>query len=855
MANADGVSAKFLESLREDNLKLLRQYLPVTAAIMLAWSLLDWVLAPAHLTAFVTLRVGACVIAASAVTIASKTASSIRAIFAAWWVFSVCWNLAIAPMLVFVAGAPAPYIAGASIAMTVAGVYPVWPARLAASNAFVQGLVLLGGLVVGGASYGNLIFGFLAFGSIAVLATVTAGLRFDARQRLFETREALTDANSQLRKIDAQKNKFFANISHELRTPLTLILAPLNELLSSLGPSPERETLAIAKRNGDRLLRLIDDLLDLAKLEAGGLRLRVRELDLAALVRQATENAGPACKARGIHLRFESKGQPPGISGDPHRLEIVFTNLIGNAIKFTPEGGRIEVSVLHSAEGVTVSVSDTGPGIPKAQLTEIFQRFRQGEGPRGEHRGGVGIGLALAKELAEVHGGRLTVESVLGQGATFRVFLPPGSAQFPEDVVERRQVQLSEHPGRRAEDRTTSVPRRLRRESDSAEARGSSAPRGRILLDRGRTPRILLVEDEADLRQFIYGVLAQHFDVRTAVDGVEALEILQKQRPDLILTDIMMPKLSGIELCKAVKRDPSMQHIPVILLTAHGDSETALEGYDAGASDFVPKPFDTRVLLARVDAHLHMRALSLQVADQARLASAGTLAAGLAHEVKNPINAVLNAAKVLSGGGSSRVPSQKLIELIIDGAERVNDVVSALNAHARPADETDLQAVNVQEGIEATLRLMEHKSKEVRIHRAFESTERVRVPARAFNQIFLNLLDNAIRAGARSVWITLRERDGTVCVSVADDGPGVPDDLVCRIFDPFFTTREQGEGTGLGLHLARRIARECGGELRYTTRTGGGAEFVLEVPAMLGGAAAARTAPRMPSEPPQTDVA
>ncbi|MEM7193065.1 MAG: HAMP domain-containing sensor histidine kinase, partial [Pseudomonadota bacterium] len=356
MANAEGVAAKFLESLREDNLKLLRQYLPVTAAIMLVWTLLDWVLAPEHLASFVALRVGACVIAAGAVMVASKRANSTEEVFAAWWVFSVCWNLAIAPMLFFVAEAPAPYIAGASIAMTVPGVYPVWPARLAASNAFVQGFVLMGGLVVGGASFGNLIFGLLAFGSIAVLATVTAGLRFDARKRLFDTREALSDANAQLKEIDAQKNKFFANISHELRTPLTLILAPINELLASIGPSRERETLSIAKRNGDRLLRLIDELLDLAKLEAGGLRLRVREMDLTALVKQATENAGPACQARGVRLEFESKGQPPRMYGDPHRLEIVFTNLIGNAIKFTPEGGRIQVAVLHSPKGASVSV-------------------------------------------------------------------------------------------------------------------------------------------------------------------------------------------------------------------------------------------------------------------------------------------------------------------------------------------------------------------------------------------------------------------------------------------------------------------------------------------------------------------
>ena len=193
--------------------------------------------------------------------------------------------------------------------------------------------------------------------------------------------------------------------------------------------------------------------------------------------------------------------------------------------------------------------------------------------------------------------------------------------------------------------------------------------------------------------------------------------------------------------------------------------------------------------------------------------------------MKNPVNAILSAAKVLETGGSKKVPSEKLLRVIVDGAERINGVVSALNTHARPADETDLQAVDVRDGVEATLRLLEHKSRETQIHHELDAVERVRVPARAFNQIFLNLLDNAIRAGAQNIWITVGQRESMVNVAVADDGPGVPLDLVSRIFDPFFTTREQGEGTGLGLHLARRLAHDCGGELRYETRPGGGAEI------------------------------
>jgi signal transduction histidine kinase len=364
-------------------------------------------------------------------------------------------------------------------------------------------------------------------------------------------------------------------------------------------------------------------------------------------------------------------------------------------------------------------------------------------------------------------------------------------------------------------------------------ARKSERPPERVLLDRGRLPRVLVAEDEADLRGFIVGALSEAYEVDSASNGAEALELMKQNRPDLVLTDVMMPEVSGLDLTRAIKDDPSLRHIPIILLTARGENEAALEGYEAGADDFVSKPFHTKVLQARIRAHLKMRGLSLQLADQARLASAGTLAAGLAHEVKNPLNAAVNAAKVLAAGGSSRVPTEKLMDVIIDALERINGVVSALDAHARPADGTDLAPCDVRKAVESTLNLLEHKLKgRVEVHQDYETTGDVYAPARAFNQVLLNLVDNSIRSGASKIWIELRQQDKLVSVSVADDGPGVPADMVHRIFDPFFTTRVEGEGTGLGLHLSRRIAQECGGELRYEPRPGGGARFVMEIPAM-----------------------
>ena len=654
---------------------------------------------------------------------------------------------------------------------------------------------------------------------------------FEDRTELVRAKTTLQDAYEQLQELDRVKSEFFANVSHELRTPLTLILSPVDALLEKLQPSAERDALKVVRRNATRLLRMIDDLLDLARLESGGLRLRIMQFDPCDLARRVAENAMPAARAKHIDLVFDANCGPAERYGDPHRIEIILTNLVGNAMKFTPAGGRIQVSVFHNPAGTSVEVTDTGPGIARDEQQRIFERFHQTETSERRQQGGVGIGLALARELAQLHGGSLTVDSQLGEGSTFTFFLKSGKDHFHTEIMERRQLNLEHHPGRRVEDRTTAVHTRQMEEATVA-MRKSQRPPERVLLDRGRRPRVLVAEDEVDLRGFIVGVLKDSYEVDAAGDGAEALELMKKNRPDLVLTDVMMPGTSGLDLTRAIKEDPSLRQIPVILLTARGESEAALDGYDAGADDFVSKPFHTKVLQARIRAHLKMRGLSLQLADQARLASAGTLAAGLAHEVKNPLNAAVNAVRVLEKGGSSRVSNEKLMTVVIDALKRIDGVISALDAHARPADGTDLAPCSARTAVESTLNLLEHKMRGVTVHEDYEITEEVFAPARAFNQVLLNLVDNSIRSGADNIWIELRQVDKLVSVSVADDGPGVPADVVHRIFDPFFTTRVEGEGTGLGLHLSRRIAQDCGGELRYEPRPGGGARFVMEIPAM-----------------------
>ncbi len=835
-----GEDADYALSIHERNLRGARIGAVLAAILMPLGAGLDWITNENLALSFLVARLICAALCGVLLAWSFTSHGRRRPELIAFSVVMIC-AVAFEYMIQRLGGFASPYYAAIMQLILAIGVLVYWtPGQAAAACGALVAVWLVPALIEGPTTnLGAFMNNFYSLTICALIAGVSIASRHRAllreqksRAELAETSKELSRALDQAREVDRLKNQFFANISHELRTPLTLILSPVEQLLEGAAPGAERDALGVVRSNANRLLRMIDDLLDLAKLEAGGLRLRVMQVDLRNLAQSVAGNAAPTAKAKGLQLAMSCEGEPPEMFGDPHRIEIILTNLIGNAMKFTPAGGRIEVNVFHNAAGTSVEVTDTGPGISREEQERVFDRFHQTETSERRRQGGVGIGLALARELAQLHGGSLTVESKVGEGSTFTLFLKSGKDHFHTEIVERRQLQTELHPSRRVDDRFTGV-HSLDMEGTTAGLRPSQRPPERILLDRGRLPRILVAEDQDDLRGFIVAVLKDTYDVDAASDGAEALELMKNNRPDLVLTDVMMPGVSGLDLTRAIKDDPSLRHIPVILLTARGENEAALEGYEAGADDFVSKPFHTKVLEARIRAHLKMRGLSLQLADQARLASAGTLAAGLAHEVKNPLNAAVNAARVLEQGGSSRVSNEKLMSLIIDALGRIDGIISALDAHARPADGDDLAPCNIREAVESTLNLLDHKLKDrVVVHQDYETTGDVFAPARAFNQVLLNLVDNSIRSGAKNIWIELRQVDKLVSVAVSDDGPGVPADVVHRIFDPFFTTRVEGEGTGLGLHLSRRIAQECGGELRYEPRPGGGARFVMEIPAM-----------------------
>jgi signal transduction histidine kinase len=846
----------FHEELRRRNAPLLFWTVCIFNPVYVAWSAFDHFVAPQHWFDFLILRVIVALINTTVAVGVLKFGLK-RYTWEAFWIIVLVYCGFVAPMLPLVGAENLfAYVMGFVTALFGTGLIPVWHPRWAfsvlfasvvftgvvffstdASNAYPVGAVVSNAFVIltaTGFSIVATIFRYdLARRDYLIRAEISAVAQreSEAKLSLARTSADLQQALERLKELDRLKSKFFANISHELRTPLTLILAPVEELAQWAESDHEKRQLKVIRRNAERLLGLINDLLDLSRLDAGGLRLNLAEIDIRSVAATVHENSQPAALAKSIDFTLVAEASEAIIWGDAHRLEIALTNLVSNAIKFTPTGGRIELKVTDLEDGAKVEVEDNGDGIPAEDLPRVFERFFQVSPADRRREGGVGIGLALAKELVELHGGTIHVESEPGVYTRFTIVIPFGRDHIRPEVIERRQQ--FEHEAalrRRAEDERPIGVEAEVMTAQSAEA--TAEPEEAVLFDGTRRARILLVEDHDEVRDFIRTLLEPHFDLLMAANGREAWELMREDPADLVVSDVMMPEMSGTDLCRAIKSEPAFRATPVILLTARVGSEATLEAYAHGADDFVAKPFHPRVLMARIRAQLKLRALGLQLAQQEKLAVVGTLAAGILHEVRNPVNAILNAARVLSGSSLPPETAGELIEVISDGAKRIEGITAALDSHARPAEGGATTSSDVREGLDSTVKLLSHRLGGVTVHRDYQTDRFAQAPAGPLNQVFLNLLDNAATAGAANIWLRVAEKEDALQIIVADDGPGVSPDETERIFDPFFTRRSDGSGTGLGLYLSRRIVEEHGGTLRVESHHAGGAEFVVDVPAV-----------------------
>ncbi|MBD2577812.1 response regulator [Oscillatoria sp. FACHB-1406] len=408
-----------------------------------------------------------------------------------------------------------------------------------------------------------------------------------------------------LLELNRQKTEFFQNISHELRTPLTLTIGPLESAVArSQGLSLESSLIAL--RNSRRLLRLVNQLLDLQRLDAGRMQATFRPCNLGHFIEQITASFKSYCEKKHLILQTDLQSCPP-VYLDLEKFDKVIYNLLSNAMKFTPPGGKITIAVAPQGEGVCLQVRDTGIGIAAAQIPQLFQRFRQAEGSISRSYEGTGLGLAMVKEMVDLHGGKVSIESVqsdethseLPHGTTCSVWLPCGKAHLASERVVEEVLEVE--TARAAVELADLEAELLDLEQDEAMAASNSPETSTLSAASAALPLLLVVEDNPDMRAYVCEILVrENYRVCTARNGEEGWQVLQERRPQLIVTDLMMPKVSGLDLIRLTREDPELKGTPIILLTAKADDESRVAGTEKGADAYLAKPFNDRELLAEV---------------------------------------------------------------------------------------------------------------------------------------------------------------------------------------------------------------------------------------------------------------
>lgn len=698
---------------------------------------------------------------------------------------------------------------------------------------------------------------------------------FALRYRLDASQKELERSNKRLRELDELKGRFFANISHELRTPLTLLLAPLEALRLQAGINSDmrlRENMDTMYANGLRLLKLINDLLDLVRLETGKLRLKIEPIDVNEFLRGLVTAVRRVTEDKGIKVLCDVAPEVEQIRADPDKLEKVFLNLLFNSVKFTPAGGTIALTAAPDGDYVLLKVSDTGVGIDPNHLPYIFDRFWQADDSANRKFQGTGIGLALVKELVEAHQGTVVAQSQLGAGTTIIVRIPQvcaGAAGTSSDtsIILAESAKTNPTPStpnpvvndknwlaalyRRAEMFPGFIPLR-------DTLRPLSAPGG------GNRPRLLIADDEPDMLRFLETQLGEHYEIIAASDGDQAVTLASQYLPGVILCDMMLPEKDGLEVCRILRANAQTRDIPMMILTARADDETKLQCLAAGANDFLTKPFSTAEVRVRlknlVDNNQLQKALAwqnkkltatveqlketeLQLVQSEKMAALGRMSAGIIHEINNPINFAKTGLYTLGRKStllpeSERADYDEILRDIEEGITRVAAIVGDMRAFTHPQGGGD-DDIDVDKCLTAALRFLAAETKgNIQVVQDLPNGFTVRGNRNKLLQVFVNLLQNSIDAlrhreatePPATIRVSAEESEGVRRIRFWDNGPGISEENLRKIFDPFFTTKDVGQGTGLGLSICYRIMSDAGGRITVRSQLGEFTEFCLEFP-------------------------
>ena len=664
------------------------------------------------------------------------------------------------------------------------------------------------------------------------------------------------------RELEQLKTQLFANVSHELRTPLALILGPAEKLLADPGLSDgQRADLEVIGRNARSLLRQVNDLLDLSKLEAGAVKVEYADIDVALRLRALAAQFEGAARERGVRFAVELPEHLPG-QLDADKLLRIVLNLLSNAFKFTPPGGTVRLAARRDERlWLHLEVADSGPGIPAAQRDAVFERFRQLDGGSKRRFGGTGLGLTIARDFARLHGGELGIADAPEGGARFVLELP---------LVAPNGAELRHEPTSTLGDSAATA-----YVAPAPVPVGDSAAQAPV--DGDARPRVLLVEDNPDMSLFMRGVLRRSYRVTLAADGRRGLEAALARRPDLIITDVMMPEVSGDALVGELRKHAELDGVPILVVSAKPDDELRVRLLREGAQDYLIKPFSTEELVARagnlvatartrailqsaLDSQQHdLTALAAELSqnkhdlgaalEQTRQARAHAERASqfksdflslISHELKTPLNALnLQLERIRRERERLSDKQASLLDRALGSVARLGDLVESLLQYSRIEQDrlvTDLADVDVSALAGEVLEELGSAAEQKGLALRLEAPTAVRAftDARILRLVLVNLVGNAVKFTETGSIEVRVEGGARPRIAVRDTGRGIAPEDQARVFEPFEQLEQirhkHTSGVGLGLALVRELSRALGASIELESALGRGSTFTIVLP-------------------------
>ncbi len=864
--------------------------------MVIGWSL-DWMVFPERIGEFLLIRLLCALLLGGVYLSLGRNPGPKTCYFASIWA-SLLPLISICVMIILTGGGNSVYYAGLNLILVGLSLVLRWTFKnslviiTACFTAYALSVLLAPDKPDSSILFNNSYFLF------ATAVFVLAGCYFYEKLRFREfilrnevenSHRLLESQNRQLSELDEAKTRFFANISHELRTPLTIMLGITERLKTVLGRQSTDplviEMTGMLEQNGLRLLKLIDDLLDLVRFDTGHSDVSRQPTLIVPHLDGLLRSLRHLAEQDGVALLWSCESDHPSILLDRDKFDKILLNLVINAIKFTPSSGSIEVTVRISGQELKLAVEDTGVGIPPDILPRIFERFWQVDTSSTRKFQGAGIGLALVRSLTEAMDGQVKVESKIGHGTTFTITLPTSPAESlpPDD-----KAASGEESGRHIEElhrrAAMAIPGKTQPPPHNPPAPSPYISPSIGARPGNARPLVLIADDEPDIRRFLRMQL-EDVDVIEAADGAEALQLAKLRNPQIALLDHMMPEMDGVEVCRNIRENHGTRGIAVIILTARADEQTKLTALQAGANDFLTKPFSTAELSLRLQNQIAMARVKREMAElnmelnsaleqikenevlmirNEKLSALGRMSAGIIHEINNPLNyagAGIHALATFTRNlpEADQADFEDILKDIREGVERVSQIVIDLRQFTRDDNGTSGDA-DLSEVVARARRMVSHQiSGGIQFHLTAPTHSIIRGNPNQLVQVFINLFQNSIDAIQQRI-DEVNDDPGRIDVSidpvgngwqliVRDNGIGIPPENLQKIFDPFFTSKDVGKGMGLGLSITHQILQNHRATVDVDSRPGQYTRFQITFPASVFEAEDHSALDHIPSDP------